>query len=279
MPAVALAHDGHAPTITSATITRACATRSSSRTATTATHNGIPANEPTAGTVTSFANNVLTITLTNGNTVSGLVTNGTEVKCENPADATTTATTTSSTATSPATTAPAAATHGAGDDNGNRGDDNGNDNMCTITPGMAVRNAELRINGDGAFWDEVELISTSTSTTDAVVVPVGRVRLPRTPIAPHPRVGISPRPHTRDFARIGAGGCPTRTGEDRVAVRSAGPPPSLGASSRAGQADRKKAVSSAATSRGRSSTRKWEASTARPVTPGAHGRHTASTSP
>ncbi len=36
--------------------------------------------------MTSFANNLLTITLTNGNTVSGEVTNDTEVKCENPAD-------------------------------------------------------------------------------------------------------------------------------------------------------------------------------------------------
>ena len=43
--------------------------------------------EPTAGTVTSFANDVLTITLTNGNAVSGDVTNGTEIKCENPRDA------------------------------------------------------------------------------------------------------------------------------------------------------------------------------------------------
>ncbi len=42
-------------------------------------------SEPTAGTVTSFTNNVLTITLSNGNTVSGDVTNDTELKCENPA--------------------------------------------------------------------------------------------------------------------------------------------------------------------------------------------------
>ncbi len=40
--------------------------------------------EPTAGTVTSFANNVLMITLTNGNVVSGEVTNDSEIKCDNP---------------------------------------------------------------------------------------------------------------------------------------------------------------------------------------------------
>ncbi len=103
-------------------------------------HHGIPANEPTAGTVSSFANNMLTITLTNGNTVSGLVTDGTEVKCENAA---------------------------AVDNNGDNDVEHGEDNMCTITPGMAVRNAELRITGAGAFWDEVELIGSSTSATQS----------------------------------------------------------------------------------------------------------------
>lgn len=133
-------------------------------------HNGIPANEPTAGTVTSFANNMLTITLTNGNTVSGLVTDGTEVKCENPADV--------NNPDNDVEHGDLASDHGPGggdngdngdrgDDNGNRGDDNDNDQMCAITPGMAVRNAELRITGAGAFWDEVELISSSTSATQS----------------------------------------------------------------------------------------------------------------
>ena len=125
-------------------------------------HNGIPANEPAAGTVTSFANNMLTITLTNGNTVSGLVTNGTEVKCENAADA-------NDNGDNDVEHGDLASDHGPGGgdngDNGDRGDDNGNDNMCTITPGMVVRNAELRLTGAGAFWDEVELISASASTS------------------------------------------------------------------------------------------------------------------
>lgn len=125
---------------------------------------------PTAGTVTSFANNVLTITLANGNTVSGDVTNDTEVNCDNSG---------------------AGGDNGAeqddlarddgpggvdnsgdqGDDSGDQGDDNGdqgddnNNAMCTITPGMAVQKAELTINGDGAFWNEVELVSSSTSST------------------------------------------------------------------------------------------------------------------
>lgn len=129
--------------------------------------NGVPANEPTAGTVTSFANNVLTITLTSGNTVSGDVTNDTEVRCENPEDV-------NDNGDNDVEHGDLVRDHGPGggddngagdDDNGNQGDDNNNDAMCTITPGMAVRKAELRIDGDGAVWDEVELISSSTSTS------------------------------------------------------------------------------------------------------------------
>ena len=119
-------------------------------------------NEPTAGTVTLFANDALTITLTNGSTVSGEVTDGTEIKCENPG------------------------MHNGdndGDDNGgdehgdavshhgdgggDRGDDDANDEMCTPAAGLTVRNAELTINGNGAFWDEVELVNGSSSTTSS----------------------------------------------------------------------------------------------------------------
>jgi hypothetical protein len=133
------------------------------------------ANEPTAGTVTSFANNILTITLTNGNTVSGEVTNGSEIKCENPADM-------DNNGDNDVEHGDRVADHGPGGgdngDNGDRGDDNGdrgdndnrgddNDDMCTITPGMAVTKAELTINGAGAFWNEVELVSSSTSTSQS----------------------------------------------------------------------------------------------------------------
>ena len=134
-------------------------------------------NDMVAGTVTSFANNELTITLNNGNTVSGLVTDGTEVRCENPED-------NDNNGDNDVEHGDRVADHGPGggdnsgdngdrgDDNGNRGDDhhgddNDNDAMCTITPGMGVRNAELRINGAGAFWDEVELVSSTTSPTDS----------------------------------------------------------------------------------------------------------------
>ena len=117
--------------------------------------------------MTSFANNVLTITLTNGNTVSGLVTNGTEVRCENAEDNDNNGDNDVEHGDRVSDHGPGGGDNGGdngdrGDDNGNRGDDNDNDNMCAITPGMAVRNAELRINGAGSFWDEVELISTNS---------------------------------------------------------------------------------------------------------------------
>jgi hypothetical protein len=126
-------------------------------------------SEPTAGTVTSFANNLLTITLSNGNTVSGEVTNDSEIKCENPENR---------------NGDNDADDNGAGDDHGDavfhhgdgggngdqgdqgdQGDDNGNDQMCTPTQGMAVGKAELTINGNGAFWNEVELVNSTTSAT------------------------------------------------------------------------------------------------------------------
>jgi Ni/Co efflux regulator RcnB len=133
-------------------------------------HHGQFGNQPTAGTVTSFANNVLMITLTNGNTVSGLVTDQTEVKCENPEDIDNNGDNGNEHSDRVTDHGPGGGDNGdRGDDNGNRGDDNGNrgddnDNMCTTTPGMAVRNAELRINGAGASWDEVELIPSTSST-------------------------------------------------------------------------------------------------------------------
>jgi len=128
--------------------------------------------EPTAGTVTSFANNVLTITLTNGNTVSGAVTNDSEIKCENPENQNGDNDADDNGAGDEHGDAVFRHSDGGGDngdqgDQGDQGDDNGNDQMCTPTPGMAVRKAELTINGNGAFWNEVELLNSSTSTTSS----------------------------------------------------------------------------------------------------------------
>lgn len=110
--------------------------------------------EPTAGTVTMFANNVLTITLANHNTVSGEVTNDTEIKCENPEM--------QNGDNDGDETGDAVFRHS--DGGGDQGDQ-GDDQMCTPATGMAVRKAELTINGNGAFWDEIELVPSSSSTT------------------------------------------------------------------------------------------------------------------
>jgi hypothetical protein len=131
-------------------------------------------NSQPAGTVVSFTNGVLTIMANDGNTASGKVTTATEIKCE---------------AQEPAEMQ--SHDRGRGGDGGgdnNRGGDNdqgddqgddqgGNDNdldeaneMCTtadLTPGAVVQKAELRISGAGAVWDEVELVSQSSQSSNS----------------------------------------------------------------------------------------------------------------
>ena len=122
---------------------------------------------PTAGTVTSFANNVLTITLANGNTVSGEVTNDSEIKCDNPGNQSGDNDADDNGAGDEHGDAVFSDGDGGGDngDQGDQGDDNGNGQMCTPTAGMAVGKAELTINGNGAFWNEVELVNTTSTTS------------------------------------------------------------------------------------------------------------------
>jgi hypothetical protein len=127
-----------------------------------------------AGTVTSFTGGVLTIKLTDGNSVTGKVTTTTELKCE----------------TTPVSSMARVADHGGSDggpsdksnSSGNdRSDDNddhddepqppvgehpaeGEDNQdeaCEMTflkEGVAVRNAELSVTSTGATFLEVKII-------------------------------------------------------------------------------------------------------------------------
>lgn len=140
-----------------------------------------PDSGATAGTVTSFTGGVLTITLTNGSTVSGQVTERTELHCL------------------PATPPPPAEGEDLGDDEGNSesgegppptsghedgashsdgasssggGDGEGaddpgtgnsgeGDQSCTtaaLVAGAVVREAELSVSSAGAVWDHVNLI-------------------------------------------------------------------------------------------------------------------------
>jgi hypothetical protein len=122
-----------------------------------------------AGTVAAFdsATGKLTIALNDGSgTVTGTVTPDTEIECE-------------------AANEPEHDNffhnndHGSGSgDNGDRGDDNnrGDDNdnddnnmencdTSALTPGATVHEAELRLSGQGAIWDRVELVAPAGSSS------------------------------------------------------------------------------------------------------------------
>jgi hypothetical protein len=110
----------------------------------------------TAGTVQSFNNGVLTIMLNDGSTVSGAVTNDTEIECE------------------AADTMMSAHEDGGGTD-GTSGDTSSGDGVsgdneaenenevemncstANLTPGTVVKEAELRISSTGSVWKDLEL--------------------------------------------------------------------------------------------------------------------------
>ena len=114
------------------------------------------------GTVDSFTNGVLTIKLNDGSSVSGKVTNDTEIECE--------AAENESTMHADGDGGGGGGDNSGGDDNG-RGDDNGGDDngggddengqSCTSTDlasGTSVTGAELRITSAGAVWEKVRLM-------------------------------------------------------------------------------------------------------------------------
>lgn len=119
---------------------------------------GVNDGRQDAGTVTSFRGGTLVITLADGSTLSGAVTNATELRCDGrQGDEMQTDDRGQGTDGGP----------GSGDrgqgDNGDQGDDRGpgddqggDGRMCPVMPGMIVREAELTISSAGAIWDEVE---------------------------------------------------------------------------------------------------------------------------
>jgi hypothetical protein len=127
--------------------------------------------EETAGSVTSFENGVLTLTLNDGTKVTGKVNENTEISCE------------------PAAGAAHAADNGDGEDGANQGQgshdeqnhgqENGDDNgqgdddhgdeeggneevsSCgpsSLQPKTLVRDAKLRIGPGGSVFEEIELV-------------------------------------------------------------------------------------------------------------------------
>jgi hypothetical protein len=120
-----------------------------------------------AGTVTSFANGILTITLNDGSTVSGAVTDQTELDCMAPE------TTVQSEDGDGGDSNSGPGSGGDDNNSGDTGDDNGGGDddggMCTtasLTPGTPVAAARLEISGSGNNWDQVELVTSSSNSTD-----------------------------------------------------------------------------------------------------------------
>jgi hypothetical protein len=130
---------------------------------------GADDSEENAGTVTSFADGELTITLFDGGTLSGKVTDDTEIKCaESPASA-------RASHDDPGDDDEGDDDRGDwrgdddehGDDDGDRDHDDGDcrgheddGEECgaeALTAGRAVAEAELKISSEGRVWTEIEL--------------------------------------------------------------------------------------------------------------------------
>jgi hypothetical protein len=148
-----------------------------------------PGSSSQAGTVTSFTDNgdgtgVLTITLNDGSTVTGNVTNDTNLECMTPnssqqGDDNDSGDDNASSDNQGDDNASGdnqgddnASGDNQGDDNGGNGDDNGDnggDNgngdggqMCStssLTPGTPVAEANLEISGSVSTWQKVELVT------------------------------------------------------------------------------------------------------------------------
>jgi hypothetical protein len=131
-----------------------------------------PASEDKAGTIASFTGGVLTITLNDGSTVSGKVTERTEIECPAPPSATAADVSGRDggdngfdergdrVGGNEGSVESSSSDDGPGDSSGH--DDNGNDaaEHCTSTalvPGASVKEAFLSVSSDGATWVKVEL--------------------------------------------------------------------------------------------------------------------------
>jgi hypothetical protein len=120
----------------------------------------------TAGTVASFTGGVLTITLKDGSTVSGKVTEQTELECQSSTPPTTNegddeggGDDSSAGGGDHAQSQPVA--HESSDDGDEQGDNENGAHNCTtaaLVPGAVVGEAELSVSGAGAVWKKVELV-------------------------------------------------------------------------------------------------------------------------
>jgi hypothetical protein len=141
-----------------------------------------PASSPdNAGTVDTFSNGILTITLNDGSTVTGKVTDATELECTAASSTTgaerdssgdgsgsgddnggTTTTTSSGSDDNSSTTSgdDDAAENQTEDNNDDQGENAQSCSTTSLTHGTVVREAELNVGSGGAVWDKVELITS-----------------------------------------------------------------------------------------------------------------------
>jgi hypothetical protein len=140
-----------------------------------ANHDGVDDGDEQSGVIASFENGTLTVTLVNGDTLRGSVTDATEIECES----TTTAaarhdgdsgeTESGDDNSGPGSgesgddnSGPGSTTSGSGDDdqgddNDDQGEDEHNCGTDALTQGTIVREAELRLTSAGAVFREIEL--------------------------------------------------------------------------------------------------------------------------
>jgi hypothetical protein len=125
---------------------------------------GVMDGEDNAGTITSFdtESGKLTIDLFGGETISGLIIEGTEIECEDHSAASTSSEGPRSGEVEPGDDH-GADNSGPGSENsgpGNDGDEEGDAGNCTtadLVPGAVVQEAELKVAGGQATFEEVEL--------------------------------------------------------------------------------------------------------------------------
>ena len=137
-------------------------------------------SDDNAGTVSSFTNGVLTITLRNGSMVSGAVNRDPRIEWRGTTDQADPDPGDNDAGENAGERAhderPGGGDNSGGDDNPGAGDeergendnpgDDDNDEMqnCSssaLTPGTVVREAELALGSGGARWDKVELVGTA----------------------------------------------------------------------------------------------------------------------
>jgi hypothetical protein len=141
------------------------------------------ASPDNAGTVDTFSNGVLTITLNDGTTVTGHVTNATELECTSSSNTMGMDGDTSGDDNGGSSSGDDNGGSSSGDDNGrsatttNSGDNDANEDQnedvnedqnedeqgcstASLTHGTVVREAELNIGSGGAIWHQVELITS-----------------------------------------------------------------------------------------------------------------------